>query len=152
MYSCIGVSVRLPYHRYISMRVDNVQISAGKATELNFTLALVVDVGSTSISKLTSTTPSPTASRETLVVPPPGSKSSPSSPEHEPIQPQEFRHHHYADMELFLRKYNTDFPSITYLHSVGRSVENLELYVMVISDNPKQHEQGTFSAFLLVST
>lgn len=134
------------------MRVDNVQISAGKATELNFTLAPVVDVGSTSISKPTSTTPSPAASTQTLVVLSPGSKSSPSSPEREPIQPQEFRHHHYADMELFLRKYNTDFPSITYLHSVGRSVENLELYVMVISDNPKQHEQGTFSAFSLVST
>lgn len=144
--------VPLPYHRYISMRVDNVQISAGKATELNFTLAPVVDMGSTSISKPTSTIPSPAASTQNPVFPSPGSKSSPSSPEREPIQPQEFRHHHYADMELFLRKYNTDFPSITYLHSVGRSVENLELYVMVISDNPKQHEQGTFSAFLLVST
>eukprot|EP00066_Takifugu_rubripes_P017490 XP_011606756.1 PREDICTED: LOW QUALITY PROTEIN: carboxypeptidase D [Takifugu rubripes] len=126
---------------YISMKVDNVQISAGKATELNFTLAPVVDVGSTSISKPTSTTPSPAASPQT-VFPTPGSKSSSPSLKREPIQPQEFRHHHYADMELFLRKYNTDFPSITYLHSVGRSVENLELYVMVISDNPKQHEQG----------
>lgn len=132
------------------MRVDNVQISAGKATYLNFTLAPVVDVGSTSISK--PTTPSPAASTQILVNPSPGNKSSPLSPEREPIQPQEFRHHNYADMELFLRKYNTDFPSITYLHSVGRSVENLELYVMVISDNPKEHEQGTFSAFLLVST
>lgn len=148
--------VSLPYHRYISMRVDNVQITAGKATELNFTLAPLVDAGSTSISlvsmhgpKPTSTTPSPAGSTQTLVGLSPGSESSPSStPKHEPIQPQEFRHHNYADMELFLRKYSTDFPSITYLHSLGHSVDNLELYVMVISDNPKKHEQGTFSAFL----
>lgn len=133
------------------MTVDNVQITAGKATELNFTLAPVVKGGSTAISlvpthgsKASSTTPRPAGPTQTPVE----GKSSPSSPpEHQAIQPQEFRHHSYADMELFLRKYSSDFPSITYLYSVGTSLDNQELYVMVISDNPKHHEQGTFSAF-----
>lgn len=70
--------------------------------------------------------------------------NSPSVPptEHQAIQPQEFRHHNYADMELFLRKYSSEFPSIAHLYSIGRSVEDRELYVMVISDNPTVHEHG----------
>uniref|UniRef100_A0A3B4B9C4 Peptidase M14 domain-containing protein n=1 Tax=Periophthalmus magnuspinnatus TaxID=409849 RepID=A0A3B4B9C4_9GOBI len=60
----------------------------------------------------------------------------------QPVQPQEFRHHNFADMELFLRKYSSEFPAITHLYSVGHSVEDRELYVLVISDNPKVHEHG----------
>lgn len=140
-----------PYPRYVPMTVHNVQVTEGKATELNFTLAQAVKVGSTAStveathgSKATG----PTEATEPLVSPSAGSKSStPLPPEHEPIQPQEFRHHSYADMELFLRKYRSDFPSITHLYSVGRSVQGHELYVMVISDDPREHEQGAVSAF-----
>uniref|UniRef100_A0A3B5MFN1 Peptidase M14 domain-containing protein n=1 Tax=Xiphophorus couchianus TaxID=32473 RepID=A0A3B5MFN1_9TELE len=53
-----------------------------------------------------------------------------------------FRHHNYADMELFLRKYSSEFSSITHLYSIGRSVQDRELYVMIISDNPNVHEHG----------
>lgn len=137
------------------MTVPNVQVTEGKATELNFTLAQAVSVGSTTITvettrgfKTTGPTPSPAEATETLVGPSAGSKSSTTlPPEREAIQPQEFRHHSYADMELFLRKYRSDFPSITHLYSVGRSVQGRELYVMVISDNPRDHEQGAVSAF-----
>uniref|UniRef100_A0A672ZDF1 Peptidase M14 domain-containing protein n=1 Tax=Sphaeramia orbicularis TaxID=375764 RepID=A0A672ZDF1_9TELE len=141
---------------YIPMTVNSVQVSEGKAAELNFTLAPAVSEPSGSITVTTSSTPStndtnmssPTISSfnpsQTRGVPSEGKQETPPvfPPEHQPIQPQEFRHHSYADMELFLRKYNSEFPSIAHLYSVGRSVNQRELYVMVISDNPKVHEHG----------
>lgn len=144
-------------HRYTSVAVQNVQVTEGKATELNFTLTPVVsdaaasptattDMTSTKKPDTTTTTTTSTSSDtpQTKVVPPEGNENSSPSlpPERQPIQPQEFRHHSYPDMELFLRKYSTDFPSIVYLYSVGRSVKNRELYVMAISDNPQVHEHG----------
>lgn len=139
------------------MTVHNVQVVEGKPTVLNFTLAPVVDnsagsttmpttsMPSTSVPHISTTTPH--TSESTRVVSSDENKSSPPvlPPEPQPIQPQEFRHHNYADMELFLRKYNNEFPSITYLDKVGYSAKGLELFVMVISDNPTVHEHGMFS-------
>uniref|UniRef100_A0A667WLE9 Carboxypeptidase D n=1 Tax=Myripristis murdjan TaxID=586833 RepID=A0A667WLE9_9TELE len=121
---------------YIPMMVHNVQVE-GKATELNFTLAPVVSKPSDNVTVAANSTQSGVGLPE-------GNKSSSSmsQPQQQPIQPQEFRHHNYADMELFLRRYDSEFPSIAHLHSVGRSVEGRELYVMAISDNPAEHEQG----------
>ncbi|XP_030600026.1 carboxypeptidase D [Archocentrus centrarchus] len=131
---------------YISVSVSGVQVTDGKAEELNFTLAPVVSeaAGNTtvtttsvlSINHPNNSTTSSLDSTQTVVVP----SVSPTS--HQPIQPQEFRHHNYADMELFLRKYSSEFPSITHVYSVGHSVDGRELYVMVISNNPKAHEHG----------
>lgn len=134
------------------MTVNSVEVVEGKATQLNFTLAPVVSeaAGSTSTLPASSTpvtaTSSTTAdvsistqthgSTDKLPVP------QPPPPEMQPIQPRDFRHHHFADMELFLRKYKSEFPSITHLYSVGNSVQSRALYVMVISDNPKVHEHG----------
>lgn len=139
---------------YTSMAVYGVQVPEGKAIELNFTLAPVVSEAA----GVTPVTTHPTPSTKNPNNPPTTSTtSSPDSTqthlatnngtalpqlEHQPIQPQVFRHHNYADMELFLRKYSSEFPSIVHLYSVGRSVEDRELYVMVISDNPKVHEHG----------
>lgn len=96
----------------------------------------------------TTTTTGTSDSTQTRVVPSEEHKNSPPMllPEHIPIQPQEFRHHNYADMELFLRKYSSEFPSIVHLYSVGRSAEHRELYVMVISENPTVHEHGMLKA------
>ena len=139
------------------MTAYNVHVMEGKATELNFTLAPVVSeapgntsvttqsVPSTTSQTVPSTSVSPSTPTQTQVVPSETrNQSSPASrpPSHEPIQPHEFRHHNYADMELFLRKYQSEFPAITHLYSVGRSVQRRELYVMVISDNPTVHEHG----------
>lgn len=138
------------------MTVHSVQVVEGKPTELNFTLAPVVSETAGSITVTTTSMPStsdPNISTTTTnsfdsthVVPSEGNKSSLPvfPPEHQPAQPQEFRHHNYADMELFLRKYSSEFPSIAHLYSIGRSVEERELYVMVISDNPTVHEHGMF--------
>lgn len=137
------------------MTVNSVQVVEGKATELNFTLAPVVTKAAGSITVSTNSMPSTNDSNistttissdstKTRLVPSKGGNSSPAvrPPEHQPIQPQEFRHHNYADMELFLRKYSSEFPSITNLYKIGRSVEGRELYVMAISDNPTVHEHG----------
>ncbi|KAM7413254.1 hypothetical protein PAMA_020570 [Pampus argenteus] len=131
---------------YTPMMVHNVQVIEGKPTELNFTLTPVVSKTLGSITVPTTSMPSTShpatiPSDSTRVVPSEGNKSS-APPEHQPTQPQQFRHHNYADMELFLRKYSSEFPSITHLSSIGRSVEDRELYVMVISDNPTVHEHG----------
>ncbi|XP_072248648.1 carboxypeptidase D [Leuresthes tenuis] len=126
---------------YLPTTFNGVQVVEGKATELNFTLPPAVSKGLGSISLTTTSVPSTNdsnfsttnSSNSTRNVPP---------PVHQPIQPQEFRHHNYADMELFLRKYSSEFPSIAHLYSIGPSVEHRELYVMVISDNPEVHEHG----------
>ncbi|XP_034556524.1 carboxypeptidase D isoform X1 [Notolabrus celidotus] len=144
---------------YTAMTVSGVQVLEGKAVELNFTLAPAVSeaAGSTTMST-TSALPSTkdpntstitttiNTSTSTQILTNPTEIDNNSPPvlpnEEQIIQPQEFRHHNYADMELFLRKYSIEFPSIVHLYSVGRSVEDRELYVMVISDNPKIHEHG----------
>lgn len=141
---------------YAPMTVRGVRVPEGKATELNFTLAPVASEASGSAAVTTHPVPStkgpnvPTAatnssdSAHTRVAPSEGKPTGPPllPPERRPAQPQEFRHHNYADMELFLRKYSSDFPSIVHLHSVGQSVDKHELFVMVISDNPTVHEHG----------
>lgn len=137
-----------PSHRYEPTTVLNVQIAEGKATQLNFTLALAA--GSTASPLETSPGINPSSSSSSSTAGPSGSAQTqvlPSAPpEREPIQPQDFRHHSHADMEVFLRKYRSDFPSITHLYSVGRSVQGRELYVMVVSDKPREHEQGQLLA------
>lgn len=139
---------------YASMTVHNVQVVDGKPTELNFTLAPVVSDAAGSITVPTTSMPLTSdpdistsainSTDSTWVVPSEGNKSSLPvfPPEEQPTQPQEFRHHNYPDMELFLRKYSSEFPSITHLYSIGHSAEGRELYVMVISDNPTVHEHG----------
>ena len=138
-------------HRYTPMTVYSVQVLEGKATECNFTLAPLVSeaAGSTTTHFMPSTdepniptTTSASFSNSTQTRVFPSEVNSPPLPEHLPTQPQVFRHHNYADMELFLRKYSSEFPSVVHLYSVGRSVEQRELYVMVISDNPTVHEHG----------
>ncbi|XP_053729224.1 carboxypeptidase D [Synchiropus splendidus] len=137
---------------FASMTVNNVQVGNGMATELNFTLAPLLSesvasttlptstrviTSNTKVSTNSSNSADTTETQEEKI-----KTKVPFPPEELPIQPQEFRHHSYADMEIFLRKFSSEFPTIAHLYSVGRSVEDRELYVMVISDNPKVHEHG----------
>ncbi|XP_072548111.1 carboxypeptidase D [Salminus brasiliensis] len=133
------------------MMVTNVQVSEGKARELNFTLALLPaeTISQTAAPSLTPSTPAGPMSNgnnsiSSDVTGPAeeGSSSSTGPPRPQPLQPQEFRHHHYSDMELFMQRFSSKYPSITRLYSVGKSVDNRMLWVMEISDNPGEHEQG----------
>ena len=59
------------------------------------------------------------------------------------VEPTDFRHLHYKEMQTFLQSYADRFPNIASLYSIGTSVEGRALYVMEISDNPGLHEPGT---------
>ncbi|KAJ3590658.1 hypothetical protein NHX12_008607, partial [Muraenolepis orangiensis] len=149
---------------YTSKTVYNVQVTEGRAAELNFTVEPVagplasggvpvtVEIGAstqTPVGTTPHTPPSPPSTENGVVTPGGNGSDSPSpspatsGPEvRPPLQPQDFRHHNYADMELFLRRHSSEFPAIAHLSSIGRSVEGRELYVMVISDNPTVHVPG----------
>lgn len=53
---------------------------------------------------------------------------------------EDYRHHHYNDIVAWMKRYNLKFPQLTKLYSIGKSVENRDLWVLIISDNPKIHE------------
>ena len=52
------------------------------------------------------------------------------------------RYHNYDSLTKLLRDYAAAYPHITHLFSVGKSVQNRELWVMRITDNPNVQEPG----------
>lgn len=42
-------------------------------------------------------------------------------------------------MTKWLKNLAEKFPEITHLHSIGKSVNNRELWVLIISNNPREH-------------
>lgn len=123
------------------LTIHNIRVKEGPATEMDFSLRPTVT------SKVPDSTEA-VATPGTVAVPniPPGTSSS-----HQPIQPKDFHHHHFPDMEIFLRRFANEYPNITRLYSLGKSVESRELYVMEISDNPGVHEPGNWMALHIVS-
>ncbi|XP_031840288.1 carboxypeptidase D svr [Nomia melanderi] len=51
-----------------------------------------------------------------------------------------FKHHNYAELEKYLKELNGNYPNITRLYSIGKSVEGRQLYVMEITENPGKHD------------
>lgn len=51
-------------------------------------------------------------------------------------------HHNYYWMTRILREVNHKCADITHLHSIGKSVEGRELWVLIISKNPTEHVAG----------
>jgi hypothetical protein len=45
-------------------------------------------------------------------------------------------------MTALLKQLNVDYPQITHLYSIGKSVQQRDLWVLIISDNPTVHEAG----------
>ncbi len=130
------------------MSVAGVEVTEGKAAVLNITLEAENDENPTT--PLIPESPSePSVNSDNT-----DSSSSTSTGVNEAaeeekdsrvtVQPQDFRHHHYNDMELFLQKFSSEYSSITRLYSIGKSVEERSLWVMEISNNPGVHEFGTF--------
>ncbi|XP_067866574.1 carboxypeptidase D-like isoform X2 [Heterodontus francisci] len=115
---------------YMPATVFDIEVLEGPATQLNFTLQPLVAANNHTVETTTS------AVFRT--------QNSSEKDEHQSkaIKPENFRHHNYADMEILLRKYSTDYPAITHLYTVGKSVKQRNLYVMEISDNPGIHEMG----------
>jgi carboxypeptidase D len=51
-------------------------------------------------------------------------------------------HHNYQAMTNVLKAIHKQWPHITNLYTIGKSIENRELWVLEISDNPGRHEKG----------
>jgi carboxypeptidase D len=51
----------------------------------------------------------------------------------------EFKHHNFESMESFLKELHETYPKLTNLYSIGKSVENRDLWVLEISKNPGKH-------------
>lgn len=54
----------------------------------------------------------------------------------------DFKHHNHAQMTQFLQDISAKYPKITKLTSIGKTVQNRDLWVIEISDQPGVHEPG----------
>ncbi|XP_036812563.1 carboxypeptidase M-like isoform X2 [Oncorhynchus mykiss] len=53
----------------------------------------------------------------------------------------EFRYHNTVEVERYLRDVNNTF-DFTHLHSIGKSVEGRDLWVLILGKNPAEHQMG----------
>jgi hypothetical protein len=59
------------------------------------------------------------------------------------IEPtNKFQYHTYDSMIQKLKEINYKYPNLTSLYTIGKSNENRDLWVMIISDQPLVHEAG----------
>ncbi|KAJ1368143.1 hypothetical protein KIN20_029212 [Parelaphostrongylus tenuis] len=56
------------------------------------------------------------------------------------VDPSKLVNHDYASMTAWLKEIEHNYPNITYLYTIGKSVSGRELWVLVISDDPRNHE------------
>lgn len=61
------------------------------------------------------------------------------------LEPTAFLYLDHDQLTDALRKLASDYPHITRMYSIGKSVQNRDLWVLEISDNPGIHEPGTLS-------
>ncbi|XP_049879390.1 carboxypeptidase D isoform X2 [Pectinophora gossypiella] len=64
------------------------------------------------------------------------------SPHQLQITDADFKHHNFTMMESFLKEVHEDYPNITVLTSIGKSVEGRDLYVLEVTNNPGKHIPG----------
>ncbi|TKR92528.1 hypothetical protein L596_007165 [Steinernema carpocapsae] len=56
------------------------------------------------------------------------------------VPKEKLKNHNYAAMTAWLKEYNLQYPEITKLYSAGKSTQGRELWVLIISRNPEEHE------------
>lgn len=54
----------------------------------------------------------------------------------------EFRYHNSVEVERYLKDVQQTYPNITHLHSIGKSVEGRDLWVLVLGKQPSKHTVG----------
>ncbi|XP_040265676.1 carboxypeptidase M [Bufo bufo] len=57
-------------------------------------------------------------------------------------QSLDFTYHNSQQLATVLKNFSANYPSITYLHSIGKSVEGRDLWVLVIGKYPDKHTVG----------
>uniref|UniRef100_UPI00398E4483 carboxypeptidase D isoform X2 n=1 Tax=Pristiophorus japonicus TaxID=55135 RepID=UPI00398E4483 len=120
---------------YMPETIFNIEVVESPVTQCNFTLQ---PLGAADNHTVETTTTVVTSTAENI-----GTQNlSEDERQSKAFEPENFRHHNYADMEILLRKYATEYRAITRLYTVGKSVKQKNLYVMEISDNPGRHEMG----------
>uniref|UniRef100_A0A914NGM6 Peptidase M14 carboxypeptidase A domain-containing protein n=1 Tax=Meloidogyne incognita TaxID=6306 RepID=A0A914NGM6_MELIC len=55
-----------------------------------------------------------------------------------PLEKQ--KNHNYEEMTSWLKDLANRFPHITYLYSIGQSIQKRQLWVLVVARNPREHE------------
>jgi len=63
-------------------------------------------------------------------------------------QPQ-INHSNFVKLTLFLKQLQHNFSSISKLYSIGKSAQGRDLWVIIISDLPDQHEPGDLCVIVL---
>lgn len=129
------------------MPVAGVEVKEGKSTVLNITLVSENDESSTAAPNPESSTDTSASSKNSGSTDDSSNNGASDKAADLTVQPQDFRHHYNSDMELFLKKFSSEYSSITHLYSIGKSVQGRLLWVMEISDNPGVHELGTSLPF-----
>uniref|UniRef100_A0A2C9JLP4 Peptidase M14 domain-containing protein n=1 Tax=Biomphalaria glabrata TaxID=6526 RepID=A0A2C9JLP4_BIOGL len=127
-------TIRVMADGYDESVLSDVLISSGKGSQVNFTLSRS--------QRSPSQQESSSDSLDTLI----SLVSSLQDYSHHAStnfkEPTEFKHHSNEEMSAFLHKLAETYPTITRLYSVGKSVEERELQVLEITDNPGIHEPG----------
>ncbi|XP_048872934.1 carboxypeptidase M [Brienomyrus brachyistius] len=54
----------------------------------------------------------------------------------------EFRYHNSTEVEEYLKAVHRNYSSLTHLHSIGKSVEGRDLWVLVLGKSPTEHTIG----------
>lgn len=57
-------------------------------------------------------------------------------------QSLDFSYHNSVQLETTLKDFNANYPAITYLHSIGKSVQGRDLWVLVVGKSPNKHTVG----------
>lgn len=116
--------------RYLPSTINNITVTEGKATLLNFVLqnlseeALVSGVSVTTVAY---------QSTERVL-----DTQQASTPE-----PPVKSHHSYSEMEAYLQQISSVYSSHAQLYSIGQSVLGRKLYIMKISSNLATEEPGS---------
>lgn len=58
------------------------------------------------------------------------------------ILPTKFEHHDFKAMERTLKDLSQNYPTLTRLYSIGKSVQNRDLWVLEINQRPGVHTPG----------
>lgn len=66
------------------------------------------------------------------------------------LSAEDFTHHNYVKMEKVLQDLAASYPDITRLYSIGKSVEERELYVLEITKDPGKHIPGKYMYILSI--